>query len=67
MLVFVTHRWFGVQLNPHFMGVDLKYVNHSLLHRVSFPDYFLGCEKCMSKLYLFFLIIICMLFTTIEL
>lgn len=28
MFVFVTHRWFGVQLNPHFMGVDLKYVNH---------------------------------------
>jgi hypothetical protein len=34
--VFITlfNRWLGVQLNPHFMGVDLKYVSNLLLHNI---------------------------------
>jgi hypothetical protein len=34
--VFLTlfNRWLGVQLNPHFMGVDLKYVTNLLLHNI---------------------------------
>lgn len=29
MLITLFNRWLGVQLNPHFMGVDLKYVSNS--------------------------------------
>jgi hypothetical protein len=27
----LSYRWLGVQLNPHFMGVDLKYVSNIFL------------------------------------
>lgn len=26
--LFFLNRWFGIQLNPQFMGIDLKYVSH---------------------------------------
>ena len=28
VLMTLFNRWLGVQLNPHFMGVDLKYVSN---------------------------------------
>jgi hypothetical protein len=31
VLITLLNRWLGVQLNPHFMGVDLKYVGNFFL------------------------------------
>ena len=28
VLMTLFNRWLGVQLNPHFMGIDLKYVSN---------------------------------------
>lgn len=35
--LFYFNRWFGIQLNPHFMGIDLKYVIYSSLLLFSYP------------------------------
>ena len=40
-LSYCAIRWFGVQLNPHFMGVDLKYVKLYSLSR----DYCMICDQ----------------------
>ena len=34
----LLNRWFGIQLNPHFLGIDLKYVTYYELYHVPFQE-----------------------------